>query len=61
MVAILCLIGQRNEQPEIIKKMLDVESFGDKPQYNMAAEVRPAKPFLTVQGFQHVYRDPGIV
>lgn len=39
MVAVLHLVGRRLEQPEIVRKLLDVGSWGDKPQYNMAAEV----------------------
>ncbi|NXI51891.1 PUS3 synthase, partial [Chloroceryle aenea] len=38
MVAILFLIGQRMESPEIIDELLDVEKNPRKPQYSMAVE-----------------------
>ncbi|NXY81778.1 PUS3 synthase, partial [Alcedo cyanopectus] len=38
MMAILFLIGQRMESPEIIDELLDVEKNARKPQYSMAVE-----------------------
>ncbi|PKU31541.1 trna pseudouridine(38 39) synthase [Limosa lapponica baueri] len=38
MMAILFLIGQRMERPEIIDELLDVEKNPQKPQYSMAVE-----------------------
>ncbi|NXE16936.1 PUS3 synthase, partial [Lophotis ruficrista] len=38
MMAVLFLIGQRMEEPEIIDELLDVEKNPRKPQYSMAAE-----------------------
>ncbi|NWU48427.1 PUS3 synthase, partial [Dromas ardeola] len=38
MMAILFLIGQRMERPEIIDELLDVEKNPRKPQYSMAVE-----------------------
>ncbi|KFQ32507.1 tRNA pseudouridine(38/39) synthase, partial [Merops nubicus] len=38
MMAILFLIGQRAESPEIIDQLLDVEKNPRKPQYSMAVE-----------------------
>ncbi|XP_033642150.1 tRNA pseudouridine(38/39) synthase-like [Asterias rubens] len=38
MVAILLLIGQHKEQPEIIDRLLDVKTQPCKPQYSMASE-----------------------
>ncbi|NWH70636.1 PUS3 synthase, partial [Piaya cayana] len=38
MMAILFLIGQRMESPEIISELLDVEKNPRKPQYSMAVE-----------------------
>uniref|UniRef100_A0A7M4DX97 Pseudouridine synthase 3 n=1 Tax=Crocodylus porosus TaxID=8502 RepID=A0A7M4DX97_CROPO len=38
MMAILFLIGQRMEDPEIIDELLDVEKNPRKPQYSMAVE-----------------------
>ncbi|XP_032625903.1 tRNA pseudouridine(38/39) synthase [Chelonoidis abingdonii] len=38
MMAILLLIGQRMENPEIIDELLDVEKNPRKPQYSMAVE-----------------------
>ncbi|NXG68837.1 PUS3 synthase, partial [Baryphthengus martii] len=38
MMAILFLIGQRMESPEIIDELLDVEKNPQKPQYSMAVE-----------------------
>jgi len=37
-VAILFLVGQRHEKPEIISSLLDIERNPRKPQYTMAAE-----------------------
>ncbi|NXX99310.1 PUS3 synthase, partial [Centropus bengalensis] len=38
MMAILFLIGQRMESPEVIDELLDVEKNPQKPQYSMAVE-----------------------
>ncbi|NWX11451.1 PUS3 synthase, partial [Aegotheles bennettii] len=38
MVAVLFLIGQRMESPEVINELLDVEKNPRKPQYSMAVE-----------------------
>ncbi|KAH0623231.1 hypothetical protein JD844_031313 [Phrynosoma platyrhinos] len=38
MMAILFLIGQRMEKPELIDELLDIENNPRKPQYSMAAE-----------------------
>ncbi|NXK00573.1 PUS3 synthase, partial [Corythaixoides concolor] len=38
MMAVLFLIGQRMEKPEIIDELLDVEKNPQKPQYSMAVE-----------------------
>ncbi|XP_053125401.1 tRNA pseudouridine(38/39) synthase isoform X2 [Hemicordylus capensis] len=38
MMAILFLIGQKMEKPEIIDELLDIENNPKKPQYSMAAE-----------------------
>ncbi|KFZ63054.1 tRNA pseudouridine(38/39) synthase, partial [Podiceps cristatus] len=38
MMAILFLVGQRMESPEIIDELLDVEKNPRKPQYSMAVE-----------------------
>ncbi|KFV50423.1 tRNA pseudouridine(38/39) synthase, partial [Tyto alba] len=38
MMAVLFLIGQRMESPEIIDELLDVEKNPQKPQYSMAVE-----------------------
>ncbi|XP_054853842.1 tRNA pseudouridine(38/39) synthase isoform X2 [Eublepharis macularius] len=38
MMAILFLIGQRMEKPEIIDELLDIENNPRKPQYSMAVE-----------------------
>lgn len=45
MVAILILVGQGHETPDIVKRMLDVDHFGNKPQYNLADEVSLALCF----------------
>lgn len=42
MVAVLILVGKGHEDAEIVQRMLDVETFGNKPQYNFADEVRPS-------------------
>ena len=41
MVAILILVGRGHESPAIVRQMLDVDSFGSKPQYDLANEVKP--------------------
>ena len=38
-MAILFLIGQKKEKPEIIKEMLDVKKHPRKPNYPMASEL----------------------
>lgn len=38
-VAILMLVGQRKEAPEIVKVLLDVETNTKKPQYSLASEI----------------------
>lgn len=39
LMGILLLIGQKKEDPEIILKLLNIETCPQKPQYNMAHEV----------------------
>lgn len=39
LMGILLLVGQRKEEPEIILKLLNIETCPQKPQYNMAHEV----------------------
>ncbi|XP_011684907.1 PREDICTED: tRNA pseudouridine(38/39) synthase [Wasmannia auropunctata] len=39
LMGILLLVGQRKEEPEIILKLLDIETCPQKPQYNMAHQV----------------------
>ncbi|RLU25664.1 hypothetical protein DMN91_001821, partial [Ooceraea biroi] len=39
LMGILLLVGQGKEEPEIILKLLDIETCPQKPQYNMAHEV----------------------
>ncbi|KAL6432625.1 hypothetical protein ACFW04_006224 [Cataglyphis niger] len=39
LMGILLLVGQRKEDPEIILKLLNIETCPQKPQYNMAHEV----------------------
>lgn len=38
-MGVLILVGQNNEQPDIVKKLLDVDAHPCKPQYNMAADL----------------------
>ena len=38
-VAILMLIGQQKESPDVIKELLDVEKYDKKPQYSLASEI----------------------
>lgn len=37
-MAVLLLVGERKEQPEVVSALLDVSSLPGKPHYNMAAE-----------------------
>ncbi|XP_011154690.1 tRNA pseudouridine(38/39) synthase isoform X2 [Harpegnathos saltator] len=39
LMGILLLVGKKREEPEIISKLLDIETCPQKPQYNMAHEV----------------------
>ena len=39
MVAVLLMIGQKLENPEVIDWMLDIEQCPQRPQYNMASEI----------------------
>lgn len=39
LMGILLLVGQKKEEPEVILKLLDVETCPQRPQYNMAHEV----------------------
>lgn len=39
LMGILLLIGQNKEDPEVILKLLNIETCPQKPQYNMAHEV----------------------
>lgn len=38
-VAILFLIGQHKELPNVVKELLDVENNPQKPEYNIASEI----------------------
>ena len=40
MAAILLMVGRGLEQPGVVQRMLDVQATPQKPQYNMAPEVR---------------------
>ena len=40
MVAILILVGKGLEDFSIVQQMLDTDTFGNKPQYNLADDVR---------------------
>lgn len=44
-VAILMLVGQQREEPEIVKELLDVANNDKKPQYSLASEI-PLNLFL---------------
>ncbi|XP_012524214.1 tRNA pseudouridine(38/39) synthase isoform X3 [Monomorium pharaonis] len=39
LMGILLLVGQKKEEPEIILKLLDIETCPQKPQYNMAHHI----------------------
>jgi tRNA pseudouridine38/39 synthase len=39
MMAILFLVGQRLEEPEIVRDMLDMDKYPTKPEYVMASDV----------------------
>jgi tRNA pseudouridine38/39 synthase len=39
MMAILFLVGQRMEEPEIVRDLLDMEKYPTKPEYEMAHDV----------------------
>ena len=40
MVAVLILVGKGHEDASIVSRMLDIDMFGNKPQYNLADDVR---------------------
>uniref|UniRef100_A0A8R1HL24 tRNA pseudouridine synthase n=1 Tax=Caenorhabditis japonica TaxID=281687 RepID=A0A8R1HL24_CAEJA len=37
-VTVLCEIGRRNEEPELISQMLDLKVFPSRPQYTLASD-----------------------
>ncbi|KAL6257389.1 hypothetical protein P5V15_010961 [Pogonomyrmex californicus] len=39
LMGILLLVGRRKEEPEIILRLLDIETCPQKPQYNMAHQI----------------------
>ncbi|XP_043679435.1 tRNA pseudouridine(38/39) synthase [Vespula pensylvanica] len=39
LMGVLLLVGQEKEKPEIILKLLDIDSYPCKPQYNLACEI----------------------
>lgn len=39
MAAVLLMVGQRLEQPDIVQQLLDIEQSPCKPQYQYASEV----------------------
>lgn len=39
MVAVLLMVGKKQEDPKIVDELLDVDDWGCKPQYKMADEV----------------------
>ena len=49
MAAVLLMVGRGLEQPGVVQRMLDIEATRQKPQYNMAAEVR-LLPFTSNSG-----------
>lgn len=40
MVAVLFLIGEGKEQPSVVNQLLDVTNHPNRPNYDMASEVR---------------------
>jgi hypothetical protein len=40
MAAVLLMVGRGLEQPSVVQRMLNVAATPQKPQYNMAPEVR---------------------
>jgi tRNA pseudouridine38/39 synthase len=38
-VAVLFLIGEKKESPDVIKELLDIENNEQKPQYSLASEI----------------------
>ncbi|ESO04967.1 hypothetical protein HELRODRAFT_99303 [Helobdella robusta] len=38
-MAVLLLVGEEAEEPEIVKDLLDVSTYPNKPQYSMASEI----------------------
>jgi len=49
MVAILIMVGKGQEEPEIVQQMLATDSWGSKPQYDYADDVRsPFPPHLSL-------------
>lgn len=43
MAAVLLLVGEGREAPEVVRRYLDVTAEPLKPQYSMASEVRARK------------------
>ena len=38
-MGVLLLVGQEKESPDVVKKLLDVDSCPRKPQYSLASEI----------------------
>ena len=46
MVAFLIMVGRGQEYPAIVQQMLAVDSWGSKPQYDLADDVSSPPPSL---------------
>ncbi len=41
MAAVLMMVGQKLEHPDVVQQLLDIEQNPCKPQYRYASEVSP--------------------
>ena len=61
MMAILFLVGQRLEQPEIVRDLLDIEKYPTKPEYEMAHDVPLVLYDCKFDGLQWQYPENGSI
>lgn len=55
MAAVLMMVGQKLEHPDVVQQLLDIEQNPRKPQYRYASEVSPGL-FSTASVFANVVR-----
>jgi tRNA pseudouridine38/39 synthase len=59
MMAILFLVGQKLEEPEIVRDLLNVEKFPNKPEYEMANDIPLVLYDCVYDGLEWQYPEEG--